>query len=318
MKLSEARGKLVVIGGGEDKEGDAVVLTEFVRAAKGVRARIVVLTVATDEPDEVGKEYVEILKRLGAGEVRAADVSTRADAASEELLELVRKATGLFFTGGDQLHITSLLGGTELQAVMQERYEKGLVIAGTSAGAAMMSNSMILGGPNDESPRAESVEIGPGMDLIIGAMIDTHFSERGRHGRLLTAVAHYPQDLGIGIDEDTALLVERGEFEVVGSGAVTVIDAGAMSFTNLPDVEKEDALALFGVKLHVLPAGHRFDLSRREPVVVNGAGKRRAKAKAARAESGKPSGKPTGKSRGKARAESGGKASGKGKRAKKR
>ncbi len=267
MKLSEARGKLVVIGGAEDKRKDCTILKEFLRMAHGARARIVVMTVATNSPEEVGEEYCALFKKLGVDDVEYVDVSSRADAADEKSIEKIRRATGLFFTGGDQLHVTSLLGGTEMQKVVHERYEKGTVIGGTSAGAAMMSNSMILGGASDENPRMEAVEIGPGMDLIVGAVIDTHFSQRGRHGRLLTAVAHYPQDLGIGIDEDTALLVNCDEFEIVGSGAVTIIDAGAMTYTSVPYAEKGESLSLHGVALHVLGAGQRFDLANRCPII---------------------------------------------------
>ena len=267
MELSEARGRLVAIGGGDIREGDAPLLKEFIKLAKGPRARVVVMTVATDDPAAAAAEYGAAFKRLGVDDVKAVDVSSRADTLAPESLEAVEKATGLFFTGGDQLHITSLIGGTEMQALMHRRYERGLVIAGTSAGAAMMSNSMILGGGADESPKVGAVEIGPGMDLIVGAVIDTHFSQRGRFGRLLTAIAHYPQDLGLGIDEKTAMIVHRNAFEVAGEGAVTVIDGGAMTYTSLPYTEQGDGLSLYGVRVHVLSAGARFDLSKREPVV---------------------------------------------------
>ncbi|HWW75690.1 MAG TPA: cyanophycinase [Pyrinomonadaceae bacterium] len=274
MELSEARGRLFAVGGGDIKEGDAPLLKEFVKLARGARARVVVMTVATDEPAAAAREYTNAFKRLGVDDVKAVDVSARADALKPEALEAVGQATGLFFTGGDQLHITSLLGGTEMQALMQRRYEKGLVIGGTSAGAAMMSNSMILGGAADESPKVGAVEIGPGMDLIVGAVIDTHFSQRGRYGRLLTAVAHYPQDLGLGIDEKTAMVVNRNEFEVIGEGAVVVIDTGAMTYTSLPYTEKGDGLSLYDVRVHVLSAGARFDLSKRAPVVAEAMPKR--------------------------------------------
>ena len=116
-------------------------------------------------------------------------------------------ATAVFFTGGDQLHITALMGGTEMDKLIKRRHGKGLLLGGTSAGAAMMSNSMLLGGDGECNPRSGAVEIGPGMDFVVGAVIDTHFSQRGRHGRLIAAVAHYPQDLGLGLDEDTAIVV---------------------------------------------------------------------------------------------------------------
>ena len=304
MELSEARGRLFAVGGGDIKEGDAPLLKEFIKLARGPRARLVVMTVATDEPAVAAREYEAAFKRLGVDDVKAVDVSARADALKPESLEAIEKATGLFFTGGDQLHITSLIGGTEMQALIHRRYEKGLVVGGTSAGAAMMSNSMIIGGGGEENPRVGAVEMGPGMDLIIGAVIDTHFSQRGRYGRLLTAVAHYPQDLGIGIDERTAMAVNRNEFEVMGEGAVIVIDAGAMSYTSLPYTDKGDGLSLYDVRVHVLSAGARFDLSKRAPIVEEEDTPKKGKAedgepRAQKASRKGAAGKPEGKSRGK-------------------
>src|SRR5215211_2275770 len=267
MELSKARGKLVVIGGGEDREDDLGILKEFLRLAKGAKARIVVMTVATDKPSELWGEYAAAFKRLGVDEVSVVDVSSREDAKSEKSLQLIQAATGIFFTGGDQLYITTLLGGTKMHGLLHERFEKGVVLGGTSAGAAMMSNSMFIRGESDETPRFGGMEIGPGMDFLTGAVIDTHFSQRGRIGRLLTAVAHYPQDLGFGVDENTAMIVEGKEFRVAGEGAVTVVDAGAITFTNLPDLGEDESLALYDVKLHVLPEGHRFDLEKRAPIV---------------------------------------------------
>ncbi|PYS48496.1 MAG: cyanophycinase [Acidobacteria bacterium] len=267
MELSKARGRLVVIGGGEDKEGDCEILKEFLRLAHGAKARIVVMTVATTKPEELGGEYLKAFKRLGVDEVKIVDVSSREDAKDEKGLKLIKEATGIFFTGGDQLHITTLLGGTMMHELLHDKFEKGVVLGGTSAGAAMMSNSMFIRGKSDETPRFGGMEIGPGMDFLTGAVIDTHFSQRGRIGRLLTAVAHYPQDVGIGIDENTAMIVHDTEFDVIGEGAVTVVDASDITYTNLPNIGDGDALALYNVKLHVLPAGHSFDLGNRCPVM---------------------------------------------------
>lgn len=267
MAITEAKGKLVIIGGREDREGDCGILKEFITLAGGARARIVVLTVATDLFREAMSEYKTAFKSLGVDHIEAYDVSQRLDAGEEKALASLEKATGIFFTGGDQLKITALLGGTKMHDLLHERFRKGIVIAGTSAGAAMMSNSMFISGASDSNPRFGGMEIGPGMDFLVGAMIDTHFSQRGRIGRLLTAVAHYPQDLGFGIDENTAMIVEGREFRVVGEGAVTVVDASAITFTNLPDISEDESLALYDVKIHVLPEGHRFDLEKRVPVI---------------------------------------------------
>jgi cyanophycinase len=271
MELSSASGKLLLIGGGEDKEGDCTILKEFVRLSKGAKARIVVMTVATDHPAESGAEYKKVFKRLGVDDVQAVDVSQREDAHAEKGLEAIKRATGIFFTGGDQLHITALLGATEMDKAMRRRCEKGAVLAGTSAGAAMMSNSMFIRGSSENNPRFGSVDLGPGMDFVKGVLIDTHFSQRGRIGRLMTAVAHYPQDMGLGIDENTAILVDEDKFEVVGEGAVTVVDGSTMSFSNLPYVGEDESLALFDIKVHVLPSGCGFSLTDRKPFCVKAA-----------------------------------------------
>jgi len=266
MKVNGAKGRLVIIGGAEDKEGDCVILKEFIRLAGAAKARVAVMTVATDQPDEYADEYLKVFKRLGVDDARAVDVSSRKDVHDPKALEIIERATGIFFTGGDQLHITSLMGGTEMQVLIRKKYEEGAVIGGTSAGAAMMSNSMIIRGESNCTPRFGGMEIGPGMDFLRDTMIDTHFSQRGRIGRLLTAIAHYPQDLGFGVDENTALVASGGELEVIGENTVTVVDAGGITYTNLPDLERDQALTIHGVKIHVLSAGHKFDLEKRAPV----------------------------------------------------
>ena len=268
MELTRAEGRLMAIGGAEDRENDCGILKEFLRLAKGPKARIVVMTVATDLVEEVGMEYTNAFKRLGVDDVQIVDVSSREDAQSGAGVKAVEEATGIFFTGGDQLHITALMGGSKLHQALFQNFQKGVVVAGTSAGASMMGNSMIISGDRNETPRFGRVEIGPGMDFMIGAIIDTHFSQRGRIGRLLTAVAHFPQDLGIGVDENTALVITDHHFDVIGEGAVTVIDAGAISHNNLPYIEEGGGLALYDVKLHVLPAGCRFDLNSRRPILT--------------------------------------------------
>lgn len=284
MKVNGTKGKLVIIGGGEDKEGECTILKEFVRLAGEAKARIAVMTVATDKPKEYADAYQKVFKKLGVAEAQMVDVSRRKDAHDPQALEIIEQATGIFFTGGDQLHITSLMGGTRMQELIRKKYEEGAIIGGTSAGAAMMSNSMIIRGESNCSPRFGGMDIGPGMDFLRDTMIDTHFSQRGRFGRLLTAIAHYPQDIGFGIDENTALVVTGGQCEVIGENTVTVVDAGDINYTNLPNIEWEQALAIHGVKIHVLSTGHKFDFEKRVPVdEADGA----VKAKAATAEKAK-------------------------------
>lgn len=257
--------RLLAIGGNEDRKDKCEILKRFVEMAGGEDSEILLMTIATKEVEETVKEYRKIFRRLGARHVKVFDVSRREDTTSKRGLRLIENATGIFFSGGDQLDITSLLGGTKMLAQLQEQ---GCVIAGTSAGAAMMSSSMLISGKPEESPRFGNVEIGPGLSFIKSTIIDTHFSQRGRCGRLMTAVAHYPQDIGVGIDEDTAILVNGTEFQVIGSGSVIILDGGPMTHTNLNDLEEHgELLELHDLTLHVLPAGARFDLKKQRPAV---------------------------------------------------
>lgn len=260
-------GTLVIIGGNEDKQGECKILREVIRLGGGTEARVLVITVATELPIEVGMDYVEVFKRLGARDVRTFDVSDRRSANRDSAVEMIRDATCIFFTGGDQMRITKLLGGTRIDAVLHDALGGGTVLAGTSAGASMMSSTMIVDGEPQTNPRISVVQMAPGMEFLDGVVIDQHFAQRGRLGRLLSAVSQYPHHLGLGIDEDTAIVVEGQAFRVLGRGAVSVVDAGAMTHSNLDRVRYDEALALCGVKLHILPEGYGFHLRTREPIV---------------------------------------------------
>jgi cyanophycinase len=265
--LTENRGQLVIIGGAEDKEGDCKILREFLRLAGGHQARIVIMTVATGLPEEVGETYTKAFERMGADDVRIVDTVTREDASSSTALEAIEKATGVFFTGGDQARITSIVKDTELDAAIHKRFAEGIVVGGTSAGAAMMPDMMIVEGDSETNPRIEVVEMAPGMAFLPGVVIDQHFLQRGRLGRLLSALAQQPAVLGFGIDENTAVVVKGNQFEVIGEGAVTVADVANITHCNVDSLLKDEPLAICGVKLHILPHGYSFDLEKRSPIV---------------------------------------------------
>lgn len=267
MVLTEPKGQLVIIGGAEDKEGDCIILREFVRCAGGVNARIVVMTAATGLPEEVGRTYTEVFHRLGVEDIQILDTAHRDDASDPRALEMIEQATGVFFSGGDQSRIISQIKDTELDEAIHRRYAEGIVVAGTSAGAAMMPDVMIVEGESETNPRLEVVHMGPGMGFLPGVVIDQHFLQRGRLGRLLSAVTQQPVVLGFGIDENTAIIVNNNEIEVIGEGAVTVVDVGELSHTNLGQVLKDEDLAICGAKLHILPHGYRFDLKTRQPIL---------------------------------------------------
>jgi cyanophycinase len=266
MKLRDGHGQVVVIGGAEDRDGRAEILREFVRLAGGARARISIIAAASENASEVAASYTEVFQRLGAAQAHDLKISARKDADGAEAVAAVERASGVFFTGGNQVRITRTLGGTRLDTLLHKRHAEGLVLAGTSAGAAMMSSVMITGGPPVSTLRAGGVELGPGMEFVPGVLIDQHFEERGRLRRLLSAVAQHPHDIGLGIDENTAAVVSGQHLEVIGAGTVTIIDAGHLTYTNLNELEKDELLAICGVRIHVLPAGYRFDLRNREPV----------------------------------------------------
>jgi cyanophycinase len=267
MKNISTVGPLVIIGGAEDKKGNCAILREFVRLAGGAKSRLVVMTVATQSPLEVGALYRGVFEKLGAKQTQTRDIRQREQASDPAVLDALEKATGVFFTGGDQMRITNLLGGTSADRVLHRRHEEGLILGGTSAGAAMMSGTMIVEGLSEATPRVGNVKTGPGMEFLRGTIIDQHFGQRGRSGRLLSALAQYPHQLGIGIDEDTALVVQGEGFEVIGCGAVTVLDAGEATHNDVLERKEGEHVALCNVKLHVLTAGLGFHLTERMPLV---------------------------------------------------
>lgn len=267
MALSENRGQLLIIGGAEDREGECKILREFVRRAGGIKARIVIMTAATSLPGEVGDTYIRVFERLGAEDVRVLHTERREEATDPEALELIEQATGIFFTGGDQSRITGFLKDTELDEAIHRRLSEGAVVGGTSAGAAIMPDIMIIEGESETNPRVDVVAIGPGMGFLPGVAIDQHFAQRGRLGRLVAALAQQPAVLGFGIDENTAIAVNGDEFEVIGEGAVTVIDESEKTHDNLDGLLKDEPLAVCGAKLHILPHGYRFNLKTRKPMV---------------------------------------------------
>ncbi|KOP27505.1 cyanophycinase [Hapalosiphon sp. MRB220] len=267
MSESHTKRQLVIIGGAEDKEGDCQILREFVRRAGGIKARIVIMTAATELPREVGENYIRVFERLGAEDVRIIDTETREDASSSTALEAINKATGVFFTGGDQARITSILKDTEIDAAIHKRFSEGMVVGGTSAGAAVMPDVMIVEGDSETNPRIEIVDMGPGLGFLPGVVIDQHFSQRGRLGRLISALALQPAVLGFGIDENTAMVVTDSQVEVIGEGSVTIVDESEVIHNNIDEILKDEALAFCGAKLHILPHGYKFDLKTHRPIL---------------------------------------------------
>jgi cyanophycinase len=259
------KGTLIIIGGHEDKEGDKLILRALVeRVGKG---KLVVATVASQVPDEVWADYEPLFHDMGVKEVEHLDVSSRAEGKSEEKLRILDGATAVFFTGGDQLKITSQLGDTPIYERIRQIYLDGGTIAGTSAGASVVCETMMVSGGSDESHViGSSLRMAPGFGLIPGVIIDQHFAQRGRIGRLIAAVAQNPRILGIGIDEDTAILCDPDHcFQVLGSGAVYIVDAADVTYSNLTEEASDRTLSTFDLKVHVLSMGDEYDIATRRP-----------------------------------------------------
>ena len=264
VRRGPPKGILVIIGGKEDREGERAILREVVaRAGKG---RVVVATISSGYPREQWTAYSELFKELSASDVAWLDLEERGGAFGEKAVELLSSAGCVFFTGGDQVRITSRLSGTPLEAAVRDLYQRGGVVAGTSAGATAMSEVMLIAGQDEHlSKIRNSLHMAPGLGLLPGVIVDQHFAERGRLNRLVGAVAQNPRLLGIGLDENTAIVVEGDCFQVMGSGSVYVVDALGESYTNLHEADSDEPITIFDLKLHILSAGARFDLATRRP-----------------------------------------------------
>ncbi len=263
--LLQPKGTLFIIGGREDKIGDRVILralTERLGAGK-----LVVTTVASDQHKELWTEYEQVFRNLGVQQIEHLTITHREEPAEDTHLAMLQNARAIFFTGGDQLKITTKLGGTSLIERIEQIFKTGGIVAGTSAGASVMSATMLIGGHTDKFHKmGASLSLVPGLGFVKDMIIDQHFSERGRIGRLLEAVAQNPRMLGVGIDENTAIIVEGGShFQVLGSGAVYVVDGHGQTYTNISEDAVEQSLSAFHLRLHVLSHSDRFDLLQREP-----------------------------------------------------
>lgn len=265
-KRKTAAGKLLVIGGNEDPdERDLLILPRLVELAGGAKARLLLCAAPSSEPEETLGRYREVFEQIGVADLFLLPIHERTDAEAEEALEALEQATGVFFTGGDQLRLPPKIAGTAFGERLRERHREGLLIAGTSAGAAAVSGTMIVRGQGHTVQRS-GVEMVPGLSLWPGAVVDTHFDRSGRVHRLLAVVAQNPGILGLGIDEDTAVEVTPGErFTVVGRGVVIVLD-GRVTYTSAAEAEEDEPIALFDVAAHVLAPGHGFDLQTMRPL----------------------------------------------------
>ena len=259
-----ARGWIVPIGGAEERLRDGAILRRFVELAGGRDARLAVLPTASRRP-EAGREYDALFRAMGVAQVSVLRIERRADAEAESALAALAEATGVFLTGGDQLRLATMLGGTPVARLLRRRNAAGVAVAGTSAGASFLAEHMIARGVEGPTPHADMVSLAPGLGLTNRFVIDQHFRERDRLGRLLTALAYNPFAIGIGLDEDTAAFFGPDDrLEVVGSGGITVVDPAGLAYSSMASARTGEPVSLIGIKLHILVNGDLFDAETRE------------------------------------------------------
>ncbi|PHS17110.1 MAG: cyanophycinase [Kangiella sp.] len=257
------RGWIIPIGGAEDKVNDKTILKRFCELSGGKDAKILVIPTAS-QLEDTGPRYVEIFESMGAKSMYI-PVDEREDCFKDEIIETLNRATGIFITGGNQLRLSTILGGTPVAKLIRSLNANGVHVAGTSAGAAIVSEHMIAGGKTGPTPKEDGATMAPGLGLTNKLIIDQHFRQRDRIGRLLAALSYNPFISGIGIDEDTAAFISpQGIFEVVGAGAITVVDPSELTHSSMHDARHKENITLIGMKLHILGEGSKYDINTRE------------------------------------------------------
>lgn len=265
-------GHLVIIGGAEDKYTERRILRKFVRLSGAEQAKILIIPVASDFPEFAADIYTQTFRKLDIepAHIRVLRATSRQDILDIDADALLDGVTGVFMSGGDQRRLVSILGGTPFAVRLGELVRTTqMVLAGSSAGAAGMSTSMIVRGDGVPAPHIGSIQLSPGLGILQNIIIDQHFSERGRISRLITAVSHNPHNLGIGIDENTAVVLDKkGFLEVVGGGTVTIVDGSAVSYNDIAEVGEKEPFAITGLQIHILRDGLRYDYANRQFIPV--------------------------------------------------
>lgn len=261
-------GHLLVIGGAEDKYNERRILKKFLELAGGDKAEVLIVPVASDYPEFAADVYTQAFRNLGVANPRVLRATSRQDVVQADPADLLDGVNGIFITGGDQMRLVSLLGGTELAARLRQMVrETPVVMAGTSAGAAGMSTSMIVRGESMPHPHKNSVRLSPGLGFLKNIIIDQHFTERGRISRLITAVSYNPYNLGIGIDENTAIVLNsQGVLEVFGAGSVTIVDGSKITYNEIAEVADTETFSVCGVQMHILRDGLVYQYLDRHPL----------------------------------------------------
>ncbi|MGL5633699.1 MAG: cyanophycinase [Sarcina sp.] len=257
--------KFIIIGGAEKKKGKTKIL-EYVAKCLTEKDMLLIASIASQEQEESIELYKNVFNNLGIKNIKGLFVNNRDECLDKEKINLVKNAKMIFFTGGDQLRITSILGGTPLYKELKNHFDQGCIYVGTSAGASVVSETMVVQGEDVSSPSKCYLNMCKGLGLLKDIIIDQHFAQRGRIGRLLAMVAQNPENIGIGIDEDTAIVInDKNILEVIGSGAIYIVDGRNMTYSNVSEQKYEELLSMYNVKLHVLTPGKKYNLLDKEP-----------------------------------------------------
>ena len=278
----EVKGTLIPIGGNEDKGHeekerytleyiDDGILSRVVKESGGINAKIIIIPTASSIPIEVGENYIKAFTKLGCTDVHILDIRSKEDSEKQESIDMVKTANCLMFSGGNQSKISDKIGGTTIHKIMMDRYrdEEGFVIAGTSAGAMMMTSEMIAGGSSTDAFFKGTVTMRKGLGFAPKLIIDTHFIQRGRFGRQAEAMAKFPDILGIGLAEDTGLVIKKCiEFEVIGSGMIIIFDANNLTHNNEEILEEGTPMSMSNLVVHILSNGDQFNIKTRKVKVL--------------------------------------------------
>lgn len=263
-------GYLVIIGGAEDKYNERRILNKFVQLAGGENARVLIVPIASDYPEFSADVYTQAFRKMGLSDVAVLRATSRQEVIDADAESLLEGTTGVFISGGDQMRLASVLGGTRFAQLLEEKVRTTpLVLAGSSAGAAAMSSSMIVRGESVSHPHKNAIRLSPGLGVLNNIIVDQHFTERGRISRLITAVSYNPRQLGLGIDENTAVIVAPdGVLEVTGEGTVTILDGSNITYNDIAEVGEHQPFAVCGAQIHILREGMKYDFARRRCVTV--------------------------------------------------
>jgi len=272
VEKERARGWIIPVGGGEKKVRSSPILRKLVELSGDNAARMVIVPTAS-QLEDAGELTRGVFRELGVQDIQIVDLATREDCEDPVLLDHLQNATGIFFTGGNQLRLSTTIGGTSAAKLIRASNASGVHVAGTSAGAAFICEHMIADGKTGATPKRGMVSLAPGLGLTNRVIIDQHFRERDRIGRLLTSLAYNPFATGIGVDEDTAAFIGPDDvIEVVGSGGLTVLDTSHLEYSSMAEARKGQPVSMLGVRLHILLAGDRYDLHSHTAYPGNGQG----------------------------------------------